>query len=132
MMDKISISNILSIPENEVVGEFGTGTLYNNKKTVRMEVDELVKLNRGRRENKIKLYRGALKECIRMIRNEDAIRKTDLLFKINRIEFGYPEYDKDECREYVITELRKYDFDVTRIDNLTIFVCWKFLEFRSK
>ena len=132
MMDKISISNILSIPENEVIGEFGTGTLYNNKKTVQMEVDELLKLKRVRRENKIKLYRGALRECIRMIKNADAIRKTEMLFKINRIEFGFPEYDKDECRDYVIAELRKYDFDVTKIDNLTIFVSWEFLEFQSK
>lgn len=132
-MDKISIASILSLPEEEIVGSFGTCTILSQKKkSVKKEVDDLMRINKERREHKIKLYRTALRDCIRKIKKEDEMRKTDTFFRVDEIVYGHPEYDKEECIEYVIIELKKFLFDVFQYDQSTIFVSWKFTELHKK
>lgn len=128
-MDKINIANILSIPENEVVGPVG---IYTNNKSVRTTVDDVLKINKERHDNKLKLYRIALRECVRKIEQQNILRKTETFYKFDDIVFGHPEYDKDECIEYVLIELKKFLFDVCQIDDSIIYISWKFTELHKK
>lgn len=132
-MNKISISNILSLPEEQIVGEFGAcSILPQKKKSVKMEVDDLLRINKERRERKIKLYRKILRDCIMKIKIDDEMRKTDTFFKVDEIVYGHPEYDMDECIEYLIIELKHFLFDVFRYSSNTIFISWKFTELHKK
>lgn len=129
-MNKISISNLLSVPEDQIIGGFGTHNIISSqtKKSVKNEVEELLRINKERRENKIKLYRCILRNCIRKIKTDDAVRKTDTFFKVDEIMYGHPEYDRDECIEYITIELKKFLFDVFQIQRNTIFISWKYTE----
>jgi len=135
-MDKISVANLVAKNESEIVcdGIMSIRSIRGNKKTIKMEVEDIIKTKKERRENKLRLYRENLKDCIRIIKTKDEMRFTDMVFDINKIEYGHPEYDCEECVDYVIIELRNFGFDVKKMKNseTSIFVSWKYLELHNR
>lgn len=132
-MDKISISNILGIPEENVIGNFGSNIITNQKKkSIKSEVNEIIQKNTKRREDKLNLYRQYLRNCIKQIKYENQYQKTEIFFKVDGIIYGHPEYDRDECIEYLLIELMKYHFDVYQVDENRIFISWKYTELHKK
>lgn len=131
-MDKISISSILSIPVDNIVGNFGAASDTPKKKTIKSEIDDIIKLNQTRHDYKLKIYRKTLRDCILKIKRENENRKTDTFYKIAEFVYGHPEYDAEECIEYVMIELKKFFLDVTKYNPTTIFITWKFLQFHKR
>lgn len=129
-MDKFSVANIAGVPEEEVIGTIGD--YKQSKKSVKGTVENILKMNKERRENKIKLYRMTLRDCVGRIEQQNCLRKTDIFYKIDKIIFGHPEYEQMECIEYVAIELRKYGFNVKIDDNATLYVSWKYLDMTNK
>lgn len=126
-MNKISVASILSLPEDKIVGQIYTCDTK-KKQTIRNDVDDIINKNKERRENKLKLYREMLRKCIDSMKKNNEMRKTDIFFRVDEIVYGHPEYDIDECVEYIILELRKFSFDVLHYCRDTVFVSWKFVE----
>lgn len=134
-MEKLSISKILNISKDEVVGEFHVNNIFpveKKKKSIKTEIEEIFRINKERTENKLKLYKGKLKECIHQIQRENENRKIQTIFRINSIEYGYPEYDCDECMEYLLVELKKHFFDIVQINRTSIYICWQYTDFHKK
>lgn len=126
-MNNISISNILAVPEEEIVGDCFSTTVH-NAPSIKSEVNNISRLTKERHDSKIKLYRMILLECIKKIKREYEFRRTDTFFKIDEFVYGHPEYDKDECIEYIIVELKKFYYDVLQICSTKIFISWKYTE----
>jgi hypothetical protein len=133
-MDKLSISKILNITKEEVVGDFRVNNIFpvEKKKSIKTEVEQIFKINKERNETKIKLYKLKLKECIHQIQRENENRKIQTIYKINDIEYGFPEYDCDECMEFLLVELKKHFFDIVQINRTSIYICWQYTEFHKK
>lgn len=126
---QLSISNLLGTTDEDIIGEFGASSIAKTKKpSIKQEVREVIEIDQQREDDKIKSYRRKLRECISQIKQEQLIRKTDLFFKIDDISLGHPDYVRDECSNYILTELKKYKFDVFKLDQNTIFVSWKYLK----
>ena len=133
-MDKLSISKILNKTKEEIVGDFRVNNILpieKKKKSIKTEVEEIFRMNKERNEKKLKLYKSKLKECIHQIQLENENRKIDTIFRINKMEYGFPEYDSDECMEYLLVELKKHFFDIMQIDRLAIYICWQYTEFHK-
>jgi hypothetical protein len=129
-MDKFNVANIAGVSEEEVVGMIGE---YNqNKKSIKSTIENIMKVNKERKENKIKLYRSSLRDCIGRIEQQNYLRKTGILYKFDEIIFGHPEYDREECIEYVINELQKYGFNTQRNNQTTVLISWKFIDTHTK
>lgn len=129
-MNKISISSILSVPEEEIVEKFdSTKILPSNKKTIRSEVDDLIRSRKQRRESKIKLYRTVLRNCIKKINLKNKDGSVETFYKVDKLIFGCPEYDCGECVDYIVTELRSMDFDILQITEDIIYISWKYIEY---
>lgn len=129
-MNKISISSILSIPEEEIIDKNGLmSDSRKNKKTIKSEVDDLIQSRKQCRESKIKMYRNSLRNCIKKVNHMNKEGSIETFYKIERLVFGHPEYDFEECTEYVMMELQKMYFDVAKIEDDIIFVSWKYIEY---
>jgi hypothetical protein len=134
-MNHLSISKILNIPKEDVTGNFKVNDIIpviKKSKSLKKEIELIFKLNHERNDKKIKLYKSKLKECIHQIQRENENRKVDTIFKLNLIEYGIPEYDCDECMEYLLIELKKNFFDIKQIDRISIYICWEYTEFHKR
>lgn len=129
-MNKINIANIISVPVEQVVGVIGTETNINE--SVRSKIDDVLRLNKERRDNKQKIYRSLLKGCVEKIRQQNILRKTETTYTVEDIVYGHPEYDREECIEYMINSLRKYNVCVCLLNKTTLFLYWKFMEFQNQ
>lgn len=129
-MDKISISNILLKDESEILqnNEYLAQSSRNKKDPIQVEIESIIKNKKEQRLNKLRLYKDKLNKCVRQIKRKDELGVTDMIFHVEALEYGYPEYEQDECVDYLIIELRKYGFDIKKINNSEIFISWKFLE----
>lgn len=133
-MNNISISNILHVPAENIIGEFGACTILPKKEqhTIQMEVDNLIRTNKERRENKIKLYRSILRNCIQKIKDDNNLRRSETFYKIEEFIYGKPEYDMEECIDFLLIELKKLSFDIIMYDKNTLFISWKYMEIRKR
>ena len=131
--NKLSIANILSIPESSFVGCMCLDS-ENNTKTknyIQKEVDEIIKVKKKRRSTKFGLYDEILKNCIQRIKNMNMNREVECFFELTDKINGYIEYDKDECADYLIYNLKKLDFDVNRVDYNYIYISWIFIDLKK-
>lgn len=116
------------MPENDVIQKTGEENVFmEQKKSIHKEVEDLIQSNRERRDNKIKLYRNVLRNCIMLISSKNKLHSNEMIFKISYTLYGHPEYDVDECMQYIIMELTKLKFDIYRIDRNSIYISWKYL-----
>lgn len=132
-MDKINISTLFSIPEEQFVGGFGTDSFaeHDKKVSLKKEIDSIFRMEEKRYKLKIKLYRRKFKKCIYKIKNENMARNTETIYEIDETILGEPAYDVGECLSYVVAELRKYNFDVLILEPTKIFISWKFLRYHK-
>lgn len=134
-MEQLSIANLLSKREEDIIQK--EDYMSNNtepivNKTIGNEVYELINAKRKRRENKIRIYKDKLNKCVHQVKRKDELLLTDMIFDMGVLEYGHPEYDPDECMEYMLIELRKYGFDAKKLSKSKIFVSWKFLELNNR
>jgi hypothetical protein len=132
-MSKLSIGSILGVSDDDLVEKYDNDNfLTQPKKTINDDINEIIETNKKRREDKLKMYREVLRNCIRLINNKNKQRGIDIIYKINYALFGFPEGDTCECIEYLVIELMKLRFDVYQIDQHTIYISWKFIEFHRQ
>lgn len=108
----------------------------NENKTEDMD-NEMIKLTETllqrietRRKKKLWYYQNMLKYCREKIIEADNNQITDILFGV--IEF-IPEcknYNSVECLEYISQKLRAHEFDTFIINDITMFISWKYLELK--
>jgi hypothetical protein len=128
MMRNINIGNILNIPADDVIQKSGAENVFlEQKRSIHKEVEELIQSNKERGENKIKLYRSVLRNCIMLINNKNKLHSNEMFFKISYTLYGHPEYDVDECMKYLLIELVQLKFDVVQMDRNSIYISWKYI-----
>ena len=121
-MDKFNVANISGVPEEDIIGSIWD--YKQNKKSVKDTIENIMKTNKERKENKIKLYRTILRDCINRIEQQNNLRKMEIIYKFDEIIFGHPEYEKKECMEYVMNELVKYGFEIQYHNQTMLRILW--------
>ena len=66
--------------------------------------------------------------CLRKIKHQNSLKKTDLIFTISDKIQGIPEYDSIKCLSFIEKTLKTMFMDTLIIDNVSIFISWKNIE----
>lgn len=99
-----------------------------DKQEKQFNVGKLIKIRKQKRkkllENYVKLYNN----CLTNIETVNDVDKTDLYFNVPNKIVGCPEYNSNDCIEYIENKLREQFIDTIKINDNTIFVSWLYLE----
>ena len=99
-----------------------------DKQEKQFNVGKLIKARKQKRkkllENYIKLYNN----CLTNIEKVNDVNKTDLYFNVPNKIVDCPEYNSNDCIEYIENKLREQFIDTIKINDNTIFVSWLYLE----
>lgn len=125
-MDKINIANLTGIPDTNFGGSLCINSLVTeSKKTHSLDndIDTIINSQKEKIKKKKRAYKKQLLICVDKMKEANMINKTDVIYQLPKYVFDCPEYDIDECIEYVHSQLRKRNIDTTSKEN-TIFISW--------
>ena len=138
-MDKISIktlvpdtrignlkSNILDIDSMRTINNSYEDSIKN------FNADYLIKTNKEKRENLLKIYNKYYANCIEKIKLFHNSGKFDLIYDIPDIVPNIINYIPKYCMDFIEFKLKENYIDTYRIDNKTIFITWKYIESHKK
>lgn len=130
-MNNININNIFSNYSKETTTDnniLNINSLVNNNCFNVVNDDFVIKkIKNSKLKEKKKLnefYETKYKECLLKINNSIDLNAEQLTFKIDKIYFGYKNYDYKECIEYMNSRLKNKGFKTQNNDNELI-INWK-------
>ena len=140
-MNKITIKTLVpdAVCGNMTTNRMSVGTfasmISSNVDTINsFSSDDLIKSNRVRREKIMEVYNKYYASCIEKIKLLNELGKCDLIFDVpdkNNENSNNPDYISKYCMDYIETELQKKFLNTYRMNNRTIFITWKFVEFNK-
>jgi len=133
-MDKICISNLVTCPNISFSGTLSVQSLVNESKktkTLGKDIDDIMRLQKERSIKKKQTYKKQLKICIDKMKEENMMHKDNMIFAVPQFLFDCPEYDPEECINYINIKLKKNHLD-TKVNGLSMFVSWLYTPFYKK
>ena len=134
-MDKISIKTLVP---NTKIGNLNSNILdINSLQTINnsyedsiknFNADYLIKTNKEKRENLLKVYNKYYAICIEKIKLFHNSGKFDLIYDIPDIIPTVINYIPKYCMDFIELKLKENYMDIYRINNKTIFITWKYIE----
>jgi len=91
-------------------------------------VNELIKRKNSKRYKIIGKYMEQYELCISRIKVVSMNGRTDCFYTIPKIFFGFPEYNYEHCKNFIMDKLRKLYMDVSQYDDNVIFISWYYIE----
>lgn len=143
-METLNIAKLCGISEDKFHHGLSVETLVLEKKepSIKKELETVLQKNQERRENKMRLYKSILKRCVEKIKLQNSLRRTDMILYVDDFMIDCNYYDRDECINYLIQELRKNYFDISplphklyegsQFSKSSLFISWKFAEYHKK
>ncbi len=142
-MDKLSISTILQ--RDDVCNNNKNNNKSNNKSnidikslmtitnsyydhTINFTADQIIKLNKEKREKILEVYNKYYYKCIEKIKLLNNQGKIDLIYEVPEIIPECPDYIAKFCIEYMCKKLKENYFDTYMMNPTTLFVTWKYIE----
>ena len=124
MVDRITVD---TFAQHGIDTSIDTGNIIDGDTTQLFKSSELLKVREDKLVKLYNRYNGYYRLCIEKIKDANNRYRTDILFKVPGILFGEPEYKASECIDFIKQKLDKEDFITTKVNNITIFVSWKFV-----
>lgn len=129
-MDKINISNLTGNAQDNGVLDINTLAKQNQpKSSIEKEVEDIITIKNNRRIEKLNQYSNHVRICLKKINEMNLAKQTELVYTFPKYCFQCPDYDIEECINYVSTRLRKLGFLVCTYEDDSIFIGWKYIEF---
>lgn len=131
-MDKININNIFASNNNgNIFQPLNVNNLYNNDeqkdKKINFNIERLIKLREERRKKIMTQYEKVFKMCLNKINSANDLNKTEVIYDVPEVMFGYSDYNLNGCIQYVNDKLQGINLD-TIILGKTIYISWLNLE----
>ena len=89
----------------------------------RINISELQAVSNKKKENKLKLYNKLIIKCHNKIKESAKNQFDSCIYEIPRYTFGYPLYDFNELKTYIINALKKDGLQVNDILNI-LHISW--------
>lgn len=93
-----------------------------------ISIADLYSLKNKKEKIKTNTFDVIIKKCHEKIKNIASQGGMNIFYEIPYIMIGYPLYNINECREYVVDALRKNGFLVQILphpNNNTVYISWK-------
>lgn len=84
-----------------------------------------------RRAKKLTHFRNMLNYCYQRINEADDNNLTDIIFNVVENVPDCKSYDPTDCLEYISCKLREENIDTIIINEITMFITWKYLELKQ-
>lgn len=97
-------------------------------KQQKFDVHELIKIKNEQRNLKIETYKKHLRLCLNKIEDATKLGKTDIVYHLQKIDRDCPNYNVDECMEYIDEMLKYQKFDTLLMMNNVLFISWYYME----
>jgi hypothetical protein len=126
-MDKININNLF--PYANDFKPLDVYSLYHTRdkqitNKINFNIERLIKL-REERKNKILIqYEKIFNMCLKKINTANNLNKTEIVYDVPEAIFGYLEYNRLRCLEYIEKKLKDMHLDALILNNKTIYVSW--------
>lgn len=90
-----------------------------------LDLTELIRENKKRENVRLELFREILKKCHATIKNKNKTRVTCMYYEIPQFVPGYPTFDINALRDYLVYHLRQNGLKVIiQRDLRTIYISW--------
>lgn len=122
-MDKIGTNLFENNNDDEILN---AETLMTKQK--KFDVNELIKIKNEQRNLKIETYKKYFNLCLQKIEEATKIGKTDIVFNLQQKDRNCPNYDMNECMEYIDEMLKSQKFDTLLMTADTLFISWYYME----
>lgn len=133
-MDKISINNLYKFEDNQYKNNvIDVNSLFNFKEnqttqSVNFDLEKLIKL-KEKKKNKILIqYEKIFKLCLDKITLANNLNKTEVVYEIPDAIFGYFDYNKLDCMQYINSKLKNMNLDTLLLNDMNIYISWLNLE----
>lgn len=97
-------------------------------KQQKFDVHELIKIKNEQRNLKIETYKKHLSLCLNRIEDATKVGKTDIVYHLQQTDRDCPNYNVDECMEYIDEMLKCQKFDTLLMTDNTLFISWYYME----
>ena len=126
--NSININNIFSTNKNNV-RPLDVHSLYsqdenNTKNKIDFSVENLSIQRQEKRNKLIQKYKKILSLCLTKINSVNKNNKTDMIYTVPLVIFGYQDYNSVECLNYLEAKLRYLHMDTLIVSKTEIFVSW--------
>lgn len=142
-METLSISKLCGIPEENFSNVMTLNSFVEDKKpSIGKDIERILLTAQEGHDHKLNLYKSILRKCVDQMKVESAIKKTDLFFYVDDNLYNNQYYNRDECIDYLIMNLRNYYLDVQLLPHKiygkgpfsksVLFISWKYTEYHKK
>ena len=122
-MDKINTNLFLTNKQKEITVEN-----IDDQTKIQFNVYDLLKTKDIIRIKKVDTNKKILNSCLEKIKQLNSLGKTDYIFAVPSLVYGFPEYNLTDCFDYIKSSLLELHFDLYEINDSTLFITWHFLE----
>lgn len=125
-MEKININNLFApVSKKPInVNDFiNTTNSPDNSAKVGINIDKLINLREERKQKIVLQYDKIFKICINKINMANNLNKTEVIYDVPEVLFGYSNYNINECILYITNKLKESRFD-TIILGKSIYISW--------
>tara|TARA_R110002072_G_scaffold13429_4_gene56452 strand:+ start:3358 stop:3744 length:387 start_codon:yes stop_codon:yes gene_type:complete len=90
-----------------------------------LNVDDIHKIERQRRETKKEIYKKIYEQFCRRIKQCVELGETQAFLRTPPYLIGFPTYDRIKATVYLKRQLELGKFDVTKLSDIDLYVSWK-------
>ena len=90
-----------------------------------INVDEIMKIEKQRRQVKKEIYMKIYEQFTRKIRQCVELNQKQVFLRTPSYIMGYPTFDRGKATDYLKRQLENGKFDVTKASNIDLYVSWK-------
>lgn len=131
-MENISVKTLcpdayIETKNNKVFG-IDNIIMANDKQEKQFNINKLIKVRKQKRKKLLENYVKLYNDCLINIESVNDINKTDLYFNVPEKLIDCPDYNSNDCIEYIENKLREQFIDTLKINDNTIFVSWLYVE----
>jgi hypothetical protein len=124
-MDKIDIE---VITQQKVETDIDTDNIFVDPNNFIFKISDLIKVKEEKRNRLYQICRTYYIDCINLIKIKNKMGKTDIIYKIPVLKLNEPDYNCNDCIDFINDKMERNGFHTLKVNNFTLFISWKYLE----
>lgn len=95
-------------------------------------VNNLIETRENTRKRILRKYMEMYEGCLKKIDIANNLKKTDLLYTVKESIPSFPEYNPNDCIDFIQSKLHECYMDTHKINRCTLFITWVYIELNKK
>jgi len=135
-MDRININNLFNQTDEsrKPLDVYSLYHPYENKtiNKINFDIDKLGRIKKEKRLKLLKEYERVYNMCLNRIMFINEMNRQDFIYEIPEAIFGFYDYNKVECIEYIDKRIKKLCFDTIIVNDHSLYISWINIEENRK